>query len=897
MFEPISIGIASNIIFAGGAATRTKARQLLTKKKYSEDIDKLGTKFNRRLEDAIENVAETQGREALVEITDNWAEIAVHVDRVEILFEDQDEAVERIADAIVEGAPESIYADERLRADLCLAVSHAYDQAVTEFQSDIAGTELGDELNQRANIEIARGVQSIREGLEDIRQQFSPREYFEVFDATTEREDAIEYVADQGDVNTDIGYINNHESIPGYRHSRILLTGDPASGKTRTLLQLTREHLKEQDITEVVVPDEAFVAARDIAPLLHRSFSGDVLLIWDDIHLVLGEDSSQVFREVIVKLEQELPDGAELWVLSTAVASKLDAIRRGTNIGQFLDTFERAVQPDLDREEVEAVLSETAATYNIEVPEEHLQPVVTQILETNPTPGYVQTLLKTLPDDVGRLTLSDIEDVPTDTRAMWEREYRTLRQSDEKLARLLICAKLLSEIHAPLFESMLRGLFVGALNEDPVAFAASVEQLKNGGWLKSTAGRSLPPSVTEYSLHGVKIEAIVDDVNGYLESVSEFLLTEVQEYIPDGEGSLEVVLQTTFASKFAHELPAGRAEKHHQRALDLDSSIAPVHSNYAVWLKYEGRLEEADHHYQRSVELSDDNPALLSNYGVFLEELDEFDDAEELLKNALDSEELPRIHYNYANLKRRMGHKRTAESHFQTAISDSAAESRTETDARVRYALLLLDEHRLDDAEEQINAALDADPTCSQAHQTRAKLMRQKGDDKGTLESYEEAIKYGQNDVRIWIDYAQFLLAEGREDEIVLLYRRASNEALDDEVFRSICASGLVAAGEYEEARELLENLLTDLASTVSVLLLFQSYLLLVKVCREQDDYTDAFTHCRQSLELLSAFERGGEFEELTPGGSSADGLQGLDDIKDALQQQHAQLTQIVSED
>lgn len=189
------INLTANGITAGAAAGAHKARDILQREPYSEVLEDVAAEFIVALQRAIEREDDGVNGGELTDVTDDWEDVVSELarraesnadrgsrrrdrDQLVLLLGDEREAIRQIADAIaavqgfeLEGTPE-------LRAALHRAVGEAYAVAITEFQREIAGTDLGRVFQQELQLHLTeqvRGLQqnlaAIEEGIESVLTQ------------------------------------------------------------------------------------------------------------------------------------------------------------------------------------------------------------------------------------------------------------------------------------------------------------------------------------------------------------------------------------------------------------------------------------------------------------------------------------------------------------------------------------------------------------------------------------------------------------------------------------------------------------------------------------------------------------------------------------------------------
>jgi tetratricopeptide (TPR) repeat protein len=171
MLETIALNLTASALATGGTIGVEKVRDILQRKRFSEDVDALATTFNTALKDALEATVHKEGRDDLVDLEADWSTIAEELDTVEALFENEEEAAIQITNAIAEGLRIDLDSRPALRGELEAAVADAYQQTLQAFADRVAGTDLADILDTETSIEVTATVNQLDDRLTAIQDQ------------------------------------------------------------------------------------------------------------------------------------------------------------------------------------------------------------------------------------------------------------------------------------------------------------------------------------------------------------------------------------------------------------------------------------------------------------------------------------------------------------------------------------------------------------------------------------------------------------------------------------------------------------------------------------------------------------------------------------------------------
>jgi len=176
--------LAATGITATTAVSATKARDILRRRRYSEEIEDVATEFMQALESAIEAENERRDTKELAGVVDDWSAVAMHLARsgdaadvdgkhreheqIDLLYGDEAAAVRRIAEAIAATQGYDLEQTPGLRDALETALTRAYREAIADFEGRIAGTDLADAFASETNLRLSEQLGALQTRLAEL---------------------------------------------------------------------------------------------------------------------------------------------------------------------------------------------------------------------------------------------------------------------------------------------------------------------------------------------------------------------------------------------------------------------------------------------------------------------------------------------------------------------------------------------------------------------------------------------------------------------------------------------------------------------------------------------------------------------------------------------------------
>ena len=171
MLEAVAINLCASALSSAGGIGIDNVRDILRRDRFSQDVDDLTTEFTEALEDALSEVVSDPDHAALQGVEANWTTIAEELDALDVIFEDEQEAVVRVADAVGAGLDIDLDSNPALRETLEAAVADAYRTALRNFADRVAGTDLADVFDTETNIEVTATVNALDDRLAALQRR------------------------------------------------------------------------------------------------------------------------------------------------------------------------------------------------------------------------------------------------------------------------------------------------------------------------------------------------------------------------------------------------------------------------------------------------------------------------------------------------------------------------------------------------------------------------------------------------------------------------------------------------------------------------------------------------------------------------------------------------------
>jgi tetratricopeptide (TPR) repeat protein len=190
MSEDQLLSIANGLIAAGiGGTAKTTTRevyQLLQDRcrdqRISESLGDIATEFQTALKETIEEENDLLASNELTEVTVDWPDIAERLaateaapdtdsrlshEEIDFLFADEQEAIERLTEAIAAINGFDIEQTPQLRRAMETALTRAYRRAIIKFEQRIAGTDLAEIFLAEIGLDLSKQLDALTGQLDD----------------------------------------------------------------------------------------------------------------------------------------------------------------------------------------------------------------------------------------------------------------------------------------------------------------------------------------------------------------------------------------------------------------------------------------------------------------------------------------------------------------------------------------------------------------------------------------------------------------------------------------------------------------------------------------------------------------------------------------------------------
>ncbi|MBB6644987.1 tetratricopeptide repeat protein [Halobellus ruber] len=135
-------------------------------------MSELSTEFNKILRDELITQLRTiHPNVSEADIRKNWDVVADELGEVQFVFESETDTVHRIASAVTTGLTEGAGISGVDVEDVEPIVADVYRRVLTQFNHQVAGTELADVLSQEADLELSRSVKAMNERLQEYERR------------------------------------------------------------------------------------------------------------------------------------------------------------------------------------------------------------------------------------------------------------------------------------------------------------------------------------------------------------------------------------------------------------------------------------------------------------------------------------------------------------------------------------------------------------------------------------------------------------------------------------------------------------------------------------------------------------------------------------------------------
>lgn len=443
LLEGVIAGILADRVIDTAGKARQKADNFQQNHHISEELGPIATEFHDTLGDRILNQAKETDNVELYSLGSNWGVIAEQIDTSEIIFEQEDEAIDWLIDEIV--AHDDVDLTNESQAKLRQLLADEYAKAVAEFRDRVATNEqLQDRIQEQFQLNVLDHLKAIQEAFDRL----APRRPYKLYSFPEDRNAVITTLLPSDPVP----FVDRPE-VPDFPSpDRHFVIGPSGSGKSRIIAERIRR-LPEDALNHILIPEQRMLDPAGAKQLSRESFDGDLLLVWEDVHRVDEAGGNRVVSSTLKELTHALNNqGCELYTLLEARSGRLDNVPENlpsdfTNDKSLWSDYERLDVGDLDETHLRNLADTMADRFDVTLDEATRDILIDRTIDTKPAPIYIKTALVTADD---RLTVDDIEDLAENVKDIWQSQYDALQSEAPEERRVLAAMKCVNDIGAPL---------------------------------------------------------------------------------------------------------------------------------------------------------------------------------------------------------------------------------------------------------------------------------------------------------------------------------------------------------------------------------------------------------------------------------------------------------------
>jgi Tfp pilus assembly protein PilF len=174
--------------------------------------------------------------------------------------------------------------------------------------------------------------------------------------------------------------------------------------------------------------------------------------------------------------------------------------------------------------------------------------------------------------------------------------------------------------------------------------------------------------------------------------------------------------------------------------------------------------------------------------------------APELTRGAWIVADLPigaRQHYNYGAILQKAGKLDEAAQQYEIALAANPKYS----SAHYNLGQLLLDQSKIDMAAPHLEAAIRLEPNNGDFHSDYAYLLERLGRKDEAATEFEAAARFSPKSDRVHLNYGKFLARAGKPNDAIAQFRQAVESKPDDADVECALADALFASGDFDGAK------------------------------------------------------------------------------------------------
>jgi tetratricopeptide (TPR) repeat protein len=234
-----------------------------------------------------------------------------------------------------------------------------------------------------------------------------------------------------------------------------------------------------------------------------------------------------------------------------------------------------------------------------------------------------------------------------------------------------------------------------------------------------------------------------------------------------------------------------------QRAIAIDASFAPYHSNLGTIFQAQGRLDEAEAEYKLALSIDPMSAETLGNFGSVLLAKGEIDDAATVYQRAIA------VNPGIAELHFHLGNAQHAQNSLEDAVSSysrALALREDYAEAHTNLGSVLTDLKRLDQAIVHIEHALAINPGLAEAHNALGVALQAQNAPEQAMAHYEQALRLKPDYAEAHSNYGTLLETQGNLKEALRKHSEALNCTPDYPEGHNNLGNVLGTMGSLDEA-------------------------------------------------------------------------------------------------
>ena len=842
---------------AAGKTGLEHVRNFVDDRRGCPELDAFEQRFADVLKKTIKNVLPNETAKVTFEQKHN--QILNTLKEIEI--SDTNDAALRLCDEITTHIFNEIDLDTVDRDELREAVETAYCAAINEFIDEMPDGDTDRWLLERSK-DTQKKMSSLDNELKKLRNELSYRddlmgriEPFERIDANSNN--WVDRVGAELEVEAEreLPFQEPEEFNAVIDEQFALVIGRAGLGKSRTLVEALEEIDDQAAFDLAVVISGKIDDPADFDSLARTDIHGDVLLVWDDLHQVSGD---QVVSDSIDRLKNEFDrKGVDLHVRGAVRSEHLDAILPENwgidELRQPADPngrypvwgeFEPIELESFDADILDEFIRHALEYHDLKADDDVIEAFVESVLETEPTPFYVDTICRNTAGNT--ISQSDINQLPENALTSWITAYNDLphdgRHGDA--SDFLHTLSIIDALNVSPTELLVEDIFLEVFEGEN--FHEQIDFLDDRGWITpQRAGFD-----TTFIIHDVRLEAIaanysLDDRRRDVRSLSKFLKSSI---VGGYEGDLGAVLNVKFAN-YIFDNQVGRrpnritdlATQHFNRAVELNSETPAVNRKYAEFLRFQGSPQKADEMYKQAIDHSPRDVGLRQTYIRFNRQRDKHDEVRTQYQQAIDIEpgDLG-LRTGYALYLAKQDDHEEARDQYEQALDIEPSN----TNLRSRYAEYLAGQDDHEEARDQYEQALDVTPGDPKLRSWYAEYLGRQDDHEEARDQYEQALDVTPGDPKLRSRYAEYLAGQDDHEEARDQYEQALDVTPGDPKLRSQYAEYLAGQDDHEKARDQYEQAIDIEPGDAGLRTGYALYL------ARQDDHEEACDQYEQAIDI-----------------------------------------------